>query len=113
MCRTGRSLREWMGLGAAGVVALAHFARHLDADSATSRELSTYQGWDTTTKTNAMLADLYDGMAALLWTYQAAHSKRKPPKPKPYPRPWAKHGKRLGRDPIRASEFDKWWKSKE
>ena len=70
-----------------------------------------YGGWAGTLQTNAILADIYDALAAFNTSYVAANSKHKPKKPEQYPRPWAKKKtKRIGRDAIPITQFDNWWK---
>lgn len=114
MTRTGRTLREYLDMGAAGMVALCHFVRHLPADSVTISTVSGYEylpQWASTLKTNAMLADIYDGISALRYTITASRSKKKPKKPKPYPRPWVedKGTRKIGKDPIPVKDFWSWW----
>lgn len=119
MTRTGRTLAEYMDMGAAGLVALSHFVAHLPADSATVCEASGYDGmhsWSSHVRTNAMLADVYDNISALRYTLVASRSKRgkRPKRPKPYPRPWRedKGTKRFGKDAIPVSQFGDWWAEK-
>jgi len=114
--RAGRTLGEYLDMGAAGKVALCHFVRYLDADSTTAREAGGLdaQEWSTTFKTNAVLADLYDAVSWLTYVTIAKDSKTKPKKPKPYPRPWLKgEVQKFGKAPVKISEFWDWWKSKE
>ena len=116
MTRTGRSTAEWAALGATGIVALAHFVKQLDISSRTYAEMhdsAWLSGWSMRIKTNALLADLFDAVNALRYAYVASVSKRKPDKPKPYPRPWHKSRdkgtKHYGRDGIPIKDFKKWW----
>lgn len=105
MTRTGRTLAEYVEMGAAGRVALVSFARHIPPDSALYREMHPRDelgAWSSTIKTNAILADLFDAFAM-------ANSK-KGRKPKPYPRPNAK-ARGIGKGAIRVRDFDGWWKS--
>ena len=104
MTRTGRTLDEYMDLGAAGRVALLSFIQYLPPDSALYRELNPDDEkglWFTTLKTNAILADLYDA-------YARVHTK-KGHTAKPYPRPMEKEKAKLGKDPIPISQFWDWW----
>lgn len=100
MTRTGRTLNEYMAMGAAGKVALLSFIRHLPPDAALCRELhpedETWM-WTTATKTNAILADLFD-------VFVSANSKKKQ---KPYPRPTKKE--KIGRGAIPIKDFWDWW----
>lgn len=103
MTRTGRTLTEYLNMGAAGKVALISFIGHLPPDSALYRELhpgdETVE-WYRTLQTNKILADIYD-------VFVAAHSK-KGHRPKPYPRPQRKQ--KFGRGAIPIEDFMKWWR---
>ena len=114
--RTGHTLGDYIDKGAAGMVALVHFVKHLTPDSALVQETGGLDAaeWASTFKTNAMLADVYDAIAWLNYSFIAANSKHKPKKPKPYPRPWLKgETQKFGKEPVKISEFWNWWKSKE
>ena len=105
MTRTGRTLSEYMEMGAAGKVALVSFLRFLPPDSAYFREVHPRDemgAWSSTLKTNSILADIFDVIVR-------ANSK-KGRKPKPYPRPNART-QGIGNGAIPVGEFDKWWKS--
>lgn len=108
MTRTGRTLTEYMEMGAAGIAALVSFSVHLPPDSATWRETHPREAdmamWATTAKTNAILADLFDA-------YAISHTRKGRPKPKPYPRPGVDRGRSIGSGAIRIRDFDAWWKS--
>ena len=105
MTRTGRTLEEYMNMGAAGLVALVSFVENLPMDSALSKsmdprdELGT---WHKTVKTNSILADIYDVIVA-------AHTKPGK-KPKTYPRP--QEHRTIGKGAIPISEFWDWWNEK-
>ena len=106
MTRTGRTLTEYMEMGAAGKVALISFIRYLPPDSALRLEMDPkdeYAAWYTTLKTNAILADIFDA-------YVSVHTK-KGQKPKQYPRP--KERQSIGREAIPISEFWDWWNKQE
>ena len=106
MTRTGRTLTEYMEMGAAGKVALISFIRYLPPDSALRLEMDPkdeYAAWYTTLKTNAILADIFDAFVAV-------HT-RKGQKPKQYPRP--KERQSIGHDAIPVSEFWDWWNKQE
>lgn len=91
--------------------AFAHFVGHLDASSAYVREISPDDApWLGTERVQSMLADVIDLLNAIDWHLVSANSKRRPRKPKPYPRPWRKdEGTTIGRDPIPIKDFDRWW----
>ena len=102
MTRTGRTLEEYMDMGAAGVVALVSFIENLPPDAALAKSINPkdeFGQWHTTAMTNVILADIYDAFAAV-------HTKRGR-KPKPYPRP--QEHRAVGKDPIPISEFWDWW----
>lgn len=106
MTRTGRTLDEYVGMGAAGLVALVSFVGHLPPDSALRRDIDPRDelpDWCTSMKTNAILADLYDA-------YCATHAK-KGRRVKPYPRPGDKKGQAIGSGAIPIRDFDAWWNS--
>ena len=72
-------------MGAAGKVALVSFINYLPPDSALRREddpKNEFAAWETTFKTNVILADLFDLIVA-------AHTKKNARPPK-YPRPQKK-----------------------
>ena len=102
MTRTGRTLEEYMDMGAAGKVALISFIQNLPQDSALNRSQNPkdeFGEWYSTVKTNAILADLFDA-------FVAANSK-KGRQAKPYPRPRERRG--IGKGAIPISEFWDWW----
>ena len=107
MTRTGRTLAEYIDMGAAGMVALLSFINYLPPDSALRGEIDPdakeFGGWYTTRQTNVILADLWDA-------FVAANTK-KGRKAKEYPRP--KQNKRIGSGAIPISEFWDWWNGKE
>ena len=63
----------------------------------------------TTLQTNAMLADIYDLIAAFATMYKAVHSKSRPHDPQRYPRPWIEDSEKIGKDPIPVRDFDAWY----
>lgn len=89
--------------------ALSAFVRHLGPDSALYRgEHPEHGGW---VRADAMLADIYDAVQECTRTVAAAHSRKKPRKIKPYPRPWAKDpGTRvIGHGAVSAKDFESFW----
>lgn len=102
MTRTGRTLTEYMEMGAAGKVALLSFIKFLPPDSALHQDMNPDDEigpWFSTVKTNAILADLFD-------LYVTAHTK-KGAQVKPYPRP--KQKQKIGKDSIPVKDFWDWW----
>ena len=102
MTRTGRTLSEYIDMGAAGMVALLSFINYLPMDSQLRQAMDPQDEvgeWSTTKKTNMILADLFD-------VFVSAHTK-KGHKAKQYPRP--KQKRKIGSDAIPISEFWDWW----
>lgn len=102
MTRTGRTLSEYIDMGAAGMVALLSFINYLPMDSQLRQAMDPQDEvgeWSTTKKTNIILADLFD-------VFVSANT-RKGHKAKQYPRP--KQKRKIGSDAIPISEFWDWW----
>lgn len=102
MTRTGRTLSEYVDMGAAGMVALLSFINYLPMDSQLRQAMDPQDEvgeWSTIKKTNIILADLFD-------VFVAANTK-KGHKAKQYPRP--KQKRKIGSDAIPISEFWEWW----
>ena len=102
MTRTGRTLSEYIDMGAAGMVALLSFINYLPMDSQLRQAMDPQDEvgeWSTTKKTNMILADLFD-------VFVSANTK-KGHKAKQYPRP--KQKLKIGSDAIPISEFWDWW----
>lgn len=102
MTRTGRTLSEYMEMGAAGKVALLSFINYLPPDSELRKAMdpqNEFGEWHTTMKTNVILADLFD-------VFVKANTK-KGRKAKTYPRP--KQRRKIGSGAIPMSEFWDWW----
>lgn len=94
---------------------LSHFVSNLPPTSATWRALNpTLAPWVDGTKTDALLADVFDVINALRHQHAMANRnpKHRPPRPpEPYPRPWLEvdRGETIGRDGIPISQFAQWW----
>ena len=102
MTRTGRTLSEYMEMGAAGKVALLSFINYLPPDSELRKAMDPqdeFGEWHTTMKKNVILADLFD-------VFVKANTK-KGRKAKTYPRP--KKRRKIGSGAIPMSEFWDWW----
>ena len=102
MTRTGRTLSEYINMGAAGMVALLSFINYLPMDSQLRQAMDPQDEvgeWSTVKKTNMILADLFDVFVQ--------SKTKKGRKAKEYPRP--KQKKRIGRGAIPISEFWDWW----
>lgn len=105
MTRTGRTLAEYMNMGAAGKVALISFINYLPIESELNKELkpenAEYLQWRDPLKTNAILADFFDAFIAV-------HTKEGC-QPAKYPRPNANDKKKIGKGAIPVSEFKNWF----
>ena len=102
MTRTGRTLDEYLNMGAAGKTALISFINYLPIDSALRQEedpRDEYGVWYGTAKTNMILADIYDAFVAV-------HTK-KGRKVEYYPRPQEHKG--IGKGAIPVKDFWDWW----
>ena len=103
MTRTGRTLGEYLNMGATGLVALISFVENLPIDSALGKSIypkDEFGEWHRTLKTNAILADIYDVLVAA--------NTKKGHRPKPYPRP-QDNKNIIGSGAIPISEFWDWW----
>ena len=88
---------------------LRDFANNLPQTSATYRALyGETAAFGTNIKQSAILADIYDAITAFAYTYAKVHD-GKGNRPKPYPRPGADKGERIGKDPIPIKDFNKWY----
>lgn len=89
---------------------LVDFVHHLPPTSAVYREkYGDASNFSSELMHSAILADIYDAIAAFNYTFAKAHG-GKGRKPKPYKRPWTDDGvQRIGKDPIPISEFNKWY----
>lgn len=96
--------------------AVRTFMRHLTADSAVGQELHPeYAEWATRTKTNAILADIFDMLATINANIVAIGSRKTTKQPKPYPRPNQKKPENVqhfGRDALPPDELHTWFEKK-
>ena len=102
--------------GALGWSTAGAFIKNLPIESAFVRELHPeFSEWATRTKTNALLADIFDMLANINANLVAIGSGRPVKKPKRYPRPVKKEPeevKHFGRDPLPPDELRKWFEEK-
>ena len=92
--------------------ALPVLARHLPMGSATVRHLRPDEAsFSSEIKRAALLAAIFDAIEQVAYIFAAAHSKRQPKQPKPYPRPWVvdEKAETFGSAPIKVSDFDDWY----
>ena len=100
--------------GALGWGAFESFIHNLGPDSALARDMGFSTGWESQTKTNAILADIYDLLQVINRNLIAANSK-KPPHGniKPYPRPGAENKeKKIGSGALPKDDLHKWIEKK-
>lgn len=87
--------------------ALRSFIENIGPESATARSVDpeVYE-WSTTTKTNMILADIYDMLALINSNIVAAVTRKHSKKPKFYPRPKDKdNDQHFGSDPVSVAEL--------
>ena len=99
--------------GALSWRSLYSFIKFLGTDSALARDLDKSTGWETTIKTNAILADIYD----LLQVINANLVKvggGKTKKLNPYPRPGRDEDKKrkIGKDAVPVTDLREWIRRK-
>lgn len=89
---------------------IANFERHLPMDSAVVRKKhQDAYAFGSGLKQSAILADIYDELAALLYSFSKVHNGH-PTRPKPYSRPWVNNGsKHIGSKPIPIKDFNEWY----
>ena len=93
--------------------ALSSFIRNLDTDSALARDMGKATGWESTLKTNAILADIYD-LLQVIHRDICALGGAKTKKYKPYPRPGAdKDKKRIGKGALPYNQLREWIKERQ
>ena len=114
MTRTGYQLSD---LGnALDWTAMRTFMRHLPIDSVTGQELHPeYAVWATQTKTNVILADIFDVLAQINANLVALGSHKAAKQPKPYPRPVQKdpeNVRHFGRGALPPDELRAWFEEK-
>lgn len=88
--------------------------KHLPYDSALMRSLNAEQAeWATRTKTNAILADIFDMLAIINANLCGIGSGKKPKQPKPYPRPGKKEDKQtIGSGAVTKQELNDFFERK-
>lgn len=71
--------------------------------------------WGTTTKTNVILADIYDVLAVINANLVALRSGKAARKPKPYPRPSGRNNdneRHIGSGALPPDELERWMEEK-
>jgi hypothetical protein len=114
LTRTGYQLSD-LG-GALEWTSMRTFLRHLPVDSAIGQELHPeYAAWASRTKTNVILADIFDQLAQINANLVAIGSGEAAKQPKPYPRPQQKkpeNVRHFGRGALPANELREWFEQK-
>lgn len=115
LTKTGHELKD-VG-GSLSWRALSSFIFHGDVDSALARDLDDeYTLWATNTKTNGILADIYDMLAQINANLVAIGSRTKAKPIKPYPRPGMSERRGdtqvIGKGALPKGEFRKWLEQK-
>ena len=108
LTRTGYEIKDIGGALSWG--AFESFIKQIGPDSAIGRELGYATGWESTIKTNAILADIYDLLQVINRNLVAAHSQKKvKEKIKPYPRPGQDENKRkIGKGAMPVADLREW-----
>lgn len=112
LTRTGYEVDDIGGALSWG--AFESFIKNIGPESALGRELGYSTGWNTQTKTNAILADIYDLLQVINRNLIATHSKNKvSAKIKPYPRPGKEDKeKKVGKNALPISDLRAWIEEK-
>lgn len=116
LTKTGHELRDVGSVLSWG--ALASFILQRDADSALSRDLDKDVAlWSTTTKTNGLLADIYDVLAQINANIVAIGQHEKARTPAKYPRPGVEqttpdNEKRIGKGAMERNKLREWFDKK-
>ena len=110
--QTGYSLDD-VG-GALSWSALGAFLHKVEPDSAIAHEIEPeIAAFSSRTKTNALLADIYDLLAQINANLVAGFSRKHSQKPKRYPRPGDDSKRHIGTDNgMTVSELDSWFAKK-
>ena len=90
--------------------ALTSFIQNLGPDSSLAREINpdAYE-WAMTTKTNSILADIFDVLSSINSNLCAIGSGKRASKPQTYPRPKKKEDNKYGfKAEMSAAEFRNW-----
>ncbi len=111
LTRTGYEVEDIGGALSWG--AFESFIKNIGPESALGRELGYSTGWNTQTKTNAILADIYDLLQLINRNIVASHSKgRVAAKIKPYPRPGKEDEKKVGKGALPVKDLRAWFEEK-
>ncbi|MCF0123700.1 MAG: hypothetical protein HUJ67_06275 [Ruminiclostridium sp.] len=108
LCNTGMELNDVGGRISYG--AFRSFLQYLGPGSALARELHPEEAaWTMAAKTNGILADVYDVLAAINANLCSVGSGKRAQKPQAYPRPGKKEENKFGfRAEMSGEDFRKW-----
>ena len=90
---------------------LYSFIKGLGADSAYASELANRRGWESTTKTNIILADIFDILQVIAVMLGGNKNKFKP-----YPRPWRdkeEDKEKIGKEALPPDDLHEWIKERQ
>lgn len=89
-----------------------HFVTHLDDKSAFARQVNPdVTEWGSITKTNFILADIFDMLSALNYNVRQLAGGSNIQKPKPYKRPNQEDKQKFGKGAIPVTDIRNWIKS--
>jgi len=109
MTRTRYTLED-VG-GALSWSSLASFIKYLDGTSALARDLGKATGWETTAKTNEILANIFDLLQVINANLvNMASGGKKKVKVKPYPRPGRDEDntRKIGKGALPVEDLHAW-----
>lgn len=95
---------------------LASFIKYLDTESALAKDLEKSTGWETTIRTNAILADIYDLLQVINANLvNMASGGKKKVKIKPYPRPGRddNNTRKIGKGALPIDDLHAWIKERQ
>lgn len=92
---------------------LYSFIKNLDGDSALAKDMGHSTGWETTLKTNVILADIFDMLQVIHADLVAwASGGHKKANNKPYPRPGREEDnkRKMGKGAMPLTELREWFR---
>lgn len=94
--------------------AFASFIKNLGMNSSTWKDTyPEFAEWDSRIITNAILADIYDVLSQINANLVGGFGRKRPPKIKPYPRPWKKPKvRKIGSGALPVDALEKWIEEK-
>lgn len=102
--------------GSLSWASLYAFIKNLESDSALAKDLGKTTGWETTLKTNAILADIFDMLQVIHADLVAwASNGKKKANNKPYPRPGKgedKNTRKLGSGAMPLDQLREWFRGR-